>query len=61
MILNQECDAMVWVYESKGRYSTQSLYAVINFRGGCNQFSYLLFGESECPSKGENIYVASFT
>lgn len=30
---NSDGDALIWVYESKGTYSTQSLYAVINFRG----------------------------
>jgi hypothetical protein len=33
VVYDQECDALVWAYESKGVYSTQSLYAVINFRG----------------------------
>ena len=28
-----EGDALVWQYGSKGIYTTQSLYAVINFRG----------------------------
>lgn len=30
---NDEGDALVWQYDSKGIYTTQSLYAVINFRG----------------------------
>jgi len=33
VVYDQECDALVWAYESKGVYSTQSLYAVVNFRG----------------------------
>ena len=31
--LSEEGDSLVWQYESNGIYSTQSLYAVINFRG----------------------------
>ena len=31
--LNGDEDAMVWQYESKGIYSSSSLYAIINFRG----------------------------
>jgi hypothetical protein len=30
---NEDSDTLVWQYESKGEYSTQSLYAVINFKG----------------------------
>jgi len=30
---SEEGDALVWQYDSKGLYTTQSLYAVINFRG----------------------------
>jgi hypothetical protein len=26
-------DALVWQYQSSGLYSSQSLYAIINFRG----------------------------
>ena len=33
VVYDQECDALVWAYESNGTYSAQSLYAVINFRG----------------------------
>ncbi|XBH79743.1 hypothetical protein VPH35_105647 [Triticum aestivum] len=28
-----ECDSLVWQYESSGQYSSTSLYAIINFRG----------------------------
>lgn len=31
--LSGEEDAMIWQYESKGVYSTSSLYSIINFRG----------------------------
>lgn len=33
VIYDQSDDALVWVYESKGVYSSQSLYTIINFRG----------------------------
>jgi hypothetical protein len=33
VVYYQEGDALVWAYESKEVYSTQSLYAIINFRG----------------------------
>lgn len=29
----QEEDSLIWQYESKGVYSTKSLYAIVNFRG----------------------------
>jgi hypothetical protein len=32
--LSNDEDAIIWQYESKGRYSVQSLYAVVNNRGG---------------------------
>lgn len=32
-VLTGDEDAMVWQYESKGVYSSSSLYAIINFRG----------------------------
>lgn len=32
-VLKTDVDAMVWQYESKGVYSSSSLYAIINFRG----------------------------
>ncbi|GJN39691.1 hypothetical protein PR202_gb28826 [Eleusine coracana subsp. coracana] len=31
--LNNESDAIIWTYDSTGKYSVQSLYAVITFRG----------------------------
>ena len=31
--LNQDGDALVWAYESSKIYSTQSLYAIVNFYG----------------------------
>jgi hypothetical protein len=33
VVLNDDSDALVWGYEKSGVYSSQSLYAVINFRG----------------------------
>jgi hypothetical protein len=32
--LNDEDDAIIWQYNSSGRYSIQSLYAIINNGGG---------------------------
>jgi hypothetical protein len=32
--LTMDEDEMVWQFQSSGSYSTQSLYRVINFRGG---------------------------
>jgi hypothetical protein len=32
LVLNDDFDALVWEYEKSGVYSSQSLYAVINFR-----------------------------
>jgi hypothetical protein len=32
LVLNNDFDALVWGYEKSGVYSSQSLYAVINFR-----------------------------
>jgi hypothetical protein len=31
--LSEEEDEMVWMFSSKGVYSSQSLYKIINFRG----------------------------
>jgi len=31
--LSEEEDLMIWTYNSSGKYSVQSLYAVVNFRG----------------------------
>ena len=31
---SQEGDALLWAYESSRIYSTHSIYAIINFRGG---------------------------
>lgn len=31
--LSDEEDRMIWMYNSNGKYSVQSLYAVVNFRG----------------------------
>jgi hypothetical protein len=31
--LTRDDDAMIWQFHSSGVYSSQSLYAVINFRG----------------------------
>jgi hypothetical protein len=41
---SQEGDALVWVYESSGIYSTRSLYAIINFRG-YSRFTSQQFGK----------------
>ena len=31
--LSEEGDQIIWAYSSSGKYSVQSLYAVVNFRG----------------------------
>jgi len=31
--LSEEEDLMIWTYNSSGKYSVQSLYAAVNFRG----------------------------
>jgi hypothetical protein len=33
LALNDESDELVWQFQSSGRYSSHSLYNVINFRG----------------------------
>jgi hypothetical protein len=33
VVYNSDGHALVWQYNSKGVYTTQSFYAVINFRG----------------------------
>jgi hypothetical protein len=33
VVLSEESDALVWCYDSAGVYSSQSMYAVINYRG----------------------------
>jgi hypothetical protein len=33
IVYNTEEDCLIWAYESKGEYSSKSLYAIINFRG----------------------------
>jgi hypothetical protein len=30
---SDECDSLIWKYESSGDYSTSSMYAIINFSG----------------------------
>lgn len=32
-MLTDEDDNLVWMYNSSGRYSSQSLYKIVNFRG----------------------------
>jgi hypothetical protein len=34
IVPTDETDALIWKYDSKGEYSTSSLYAIINFGGG---------------------------
>jgi len=41
--LNNDEDEMIWVFNSAGIYSSQSLYKVINFRG-MKLCMFLLFG-----------------
>jgi hypothetical protein len=43
---SEEEDAIVWQYQSSGKYSMQSLYAIVN-----NRSKYLLLpcGRSVCP------------
>lgn len=45
---NPDGDALVWQYDSKGVYTSQSLYAIINFRG-CNLCTFPLYGKSKSP------------
>ena len=33
VVFTEENDALIWQLENKGKYSTSSLYHVINFRG----------------------------
>jgi hypothetical protein len=33
VVLRDETDALVWCYNSTGVYSSQSMYAIINYRG----------------------------
>jgi hypothetical protein len=33
LVLSNETDALIWVYNSSGIYSSQSFYSIINFRG----------------------------
>jgi hypothetical protein len=33
IVLNDEEDQILWTYSSTGKYSVQSLYAIINHRG----------------------------
>ena len=33
IILSQDCDSLVWQYESSGQYTSSSLYTIVNFRG----------------------------
>ncbi|KAM3272212.1 hypothetical protein ACQJBY_042422 [Aegilops geniculata] len=35
IILNDEEDAIIWKFESNGRYSVRSMYGIVNFRGVC--------------------------
>jgi hypothetical protein len=50
--LSNDEDAIIWQYESKGRYSVQSLYAVVNNRGGgYNRCSHLQCEKSRCPPR----------
>jgi hypothetical protein len=41
--LSNDEDAIIWQYESKGRYSVQSLYAVVNNRGVQQVFTPLVW------------------
>jgi hypothetical protein len=33
LLLNEENDALIWMWEPNGVYSVKSMYAIINFRG----------------------------
>lgn len=47
--LTDEPDALVWQYESKGPYSSSSLYHVINFMG-CEAFLHSRCLELTCST-----------
>ena len=32
IVLSQDCDSLVWQYESSGQYTSSSLYTIVNFR-----------------------------
>jgi hypothetical protein len=53
----EEPDSIVWKFNSFGRYSVKSLYAIVNDRGETNFLSCGV--ENYCPTKDSYFLVAS--
>lgn len=55
---SDDCDAIVWSFNSSGMYSVQSLYAVVSFRGILPNYSPAIWGDLH-PSPSANFSLAA--